>query len=155
MMKLAYIPLLFVTLFFAAGTFAADSEFQSAELTGKVDSTGSGEFLEANNTRYQMMFTDPRQKRTAQEMDGKTVRVEGQIDRHASQKLFWVDSFTRSEPVGYEHNYARLIPHQEREVNPADDQPVGDSHFRGRDVLEMPFRGPENETIYPNLHLRW
>ncbi len=157
MMKIAYIPILLLSVACCAVNAAStnpEGEFQNAELTGKVDTTGRGEFLEANNTRYQMMFTDPRQKRMALEMDGKTVRVEGQIDRNASQKLFWVDRFTRIEPIG-EHNYARPILDEEREITASDDQPVGDSHFRGKAVLDMPFQGAENETIYPKLHLRW
>ena len=156
-MKIAYIPFLLLSAVCCAAHAAASNppgEFQSAELTGKVDTTGRGEFLEVNHTRYQMMFTDASQKQKALDMDGKTVRVEGQIDRNASQKLFWVDRFTRIETIS-DHNYARPILDEEREVTATDDQPIGDTHFRGKAVLNMPFQGAENETVYPKLHLRW
>jgi hypothetical protein len=156
-MKTTYIPIamgLALIFMLHSRAHSAENEFQDAELTGVVTNDNSGEYLYSNGHRYQMMFTDPEQKSEALDLSGQRVRVDGQIDRGSNQNLFWVDRVIRIEPIP-EHGWGTVHLEPHGYVNPADDQPRGDPHFRGADVLDLPFKGSENDTIVPKLHLSW
>jgi hypothetical protein len=146
----------------AAGVFSyafpvyaqsTNGELQPAELTGTVHSESGQSYLNVGGERYEMYFQNSSERRAAQDLNGHEVRIDGDIDRRwqPRKNVLWVD---RVYPAP-EYEYAAKHRETRQYVDPAEDQPVGDSHFRGKDVLDMPFRGPENPTIVPRLHLSW
>ena len=138
-----------------AATSAGTTSLQPAEFTGTVHSGSGQSYIKVAGERYELYFQNPSERDAIRDFDGQTVRVDGDIDLRwqPRRNVLWVDRMVAAAP---ETDYEITRREARRGyVNPADDEPVGDSHFRGKDVLDMPFRGPESPSLVPRLHLRW